>query len=79
MQRTIRILFVVLLALAIAVATLWAVLALWYRLPAPELVRGSTGGLLALIGFATIFAVFRGLLPWPSAVFVGAFGTVLAW
>jgi hypothetical protein len=78
LQRIIPTLFVALLTLAIVVATIWAVLALWYRLSASVLVRGITGGLFTLIGFATIFTVFRGLLLWPLAVFVVAFGAVLA-
>jgi Domain of unknown function (DUF4105) len=79
LPRTIRILFVVLLTFAVTVATIWVVLALWYRLPAPELLKDVMGGLFVLIGLASILAVFRGLLLWPLAIFVVAFGAVLGW
>ena len=37
----------------IAIITAWASLALWYRLPVPESIRGLAAGLFILAGIAT--------------------------
>lgn len=69
----------IVLVVAIALAAAWATLALWYRLPAPELGRGLAAGLLALLGIATAIALFS---PWrlhTLALFVIAFAVVIVW
>lgn len=79
MRRMLRILVATLLSLIVALATAWAALALWYRLPAPELERGLTGGLLLLIGLATIIALFTRLRWHGLAAFLLVFAVMLTW
>ena len=61
--------------------TAWSALALWFRLPAPEALRGAAAVLFAVLGLATIVALFmrrsRSLI--ALAVFAVAFGGLLAW
>jgi hypothetical protein len=61
--------------------TAWSALALWFRLPAPEALRGAAAVLFAVLGLATIVAMFmrrsRNLI--ALAVFAVAFGGLLAW
>ena len=61
--------------------TAWSALALWFRLPAPEALRGAAAVLFAVLGLATIVALFmrrsRSLI--VLAVFAIAFGGLLAW
>jgi hypothetical protein len=78
LRRTVRIFSTVILIAAIAVATVWAGLALWYRVPALELARGLAGGLFVLLGLATIIALFGSRLR-ALVVFAVAFGAVLVW
>ena len=65
----------------IAPLTAWSALALWFRLPAPEALRGAAAIVFALLGLATIAALFmrrsRSLI--ALAVFAVAFGGLLAW
>src|SRR6202161_4472254 len=67
-------------ALIIAPLTAWSALALWFRLPAPEALRGAAAVLFAVLGLATIVALFmrrsRSLI--ALAVFALAFGGLLA-
>lgn len=79
LRSTLRIVSAIILTLVIVVATAWAALALWYRLPLPELARGLAACLFALLGFATAIALFsrwhlRTLVP-----FAAAFAAVLLW
>ena len=57
----------------------WGTLALWFRLPAPEGLRALAAGLFAVLGFATIAALFlrRSLI--VLTVFALVFGGVLVW
>jgi hypothetical protein len=61
--------------------TAWSALALWFRVPAPEALRGAAAVLFAVLGLATIVALFmrrsRSLI--ALAVFAVAFGGLLAW
>jgi hypothetical protein len=69
----------IVLVLAIVLAATWATMALWYRLPAPEIGRGLAAGLFALLGIVTAIALFS---PWrlhALALFVLAFAAVLVW
>jgi hypothetical protein len=65
----------------IAPLTAWSALALWFRLPATEALRGATAIVFAVLGLATIVALFmrrsRSLI--ALAVFAVAFGGLLAW
>lgn len=79
LRSTLRIVSAIIFTLVIVVATAWAALALWYRLPLPELGRGLVACLFALLGFATAIALFsrrhlRALVP-----FAVAFAAVLLW
>ena len=82
MRLTLRIVFGICFVLAISVGTAWAALALWYRLPTQELVRGVAAALFVLLGLATIIALGRLRLRSGLAVvmaFVMAFAAVLIW
>src|SRR5580692_1610280 len=61
--------------------TAWSALALWFRLPAPEALRGAAAIVFAVLGLVTIVALFmrrsRSLI--ALAVFAVAFGGLLAW
>ncbi len=63
----------------IAIITAWASLALWYRLPVPESIRGLAAGLFILAGIATIVALFTRLLRPALVGFLVAFATILVW
>ncbi len=79
MRRALAIMLRILAAAAIALATLWASLALWYRLPAPEWARDVAGGLFALTGLGAIAALFVRRLSPALAVFLIAFAALLIW
>jgi hypothetical protein len=77
--RIIRILLGIILSMSIAVMVAWAALAIWYRLPAPEVASGLSSSLFVGLGVATIAALFT---RWRSRfviVFAAAFGAVLIW
>ncbi len=65
----------------IAPISAWSALALWFRLPAPEVLRASAAILFCILGLATIAALFmrlsRSLV--ALAVFAIAFGGLLTW
>lgn len=79
MRRMLRILVATLLSVIVALATAWAALALWYRLPVPELGRGLAGGLLLLAGVATIVALFTRRRWHGLAAFLVVFAAMLTW
>jgi hypothetical protein len=67
------------LALTIAVITVWASLALWYRVPFGEAIRGLAAGAFVVGGVAAIIAL---LTRWrrPALIaFLAAFAAMLAW
>lgn len=68
-----------LLVLALAPAGAWATLAVWFRAPAPEWLRGALAGVLALLALgAALLLLFRGR--WrPLALFGVAFVATLVW
>ena len=79
MLRVARNLSSLVLTLLIAVVSAWASLALWYRLPAQELIRGLTASLFILVGLVTIIALYSRFRHPALACFVAAFGAVLIW
>ncbi|WP_373506299.1 DUF4105 domain-containing protein [Aestuariivirga sp.] len=81
MRRFISILLLILAlaALAILIASAWATLALWYRLPVPDWGKGLAATLFALAGLATIVGLFRGPRLRSLTVFGVLFGAVLIW
>ncbi len=58
MRRLIRFLLLFFLFVAVAYATLWGTLAIWYKLPGPDLIRGTLSALFALLGASTLLAFF---------------------
>ncbi|WP_246787020.1 DUF4105 domain-containing protein [Aminobacter sp. MDW-2] len=69
----------IVLVIAIALTTAWAAMALWYRLPAPDIARGLAAGLFVLLGIAAAIALFT---PWRLhglALFAIGFAAVLVW
>ena len=65
----------------IAPISAWSAMALWFRLPAPEVLRASAAILFCILGLVTIAALFmrlsRSLV--ALAVFAIAFGGLLTW
>jgi hypothetical protein len=66
-------------ALIILPVSAWSALALWFRLPAPEGLRALAAGLFAVLGLATIAALFlrRSLI--ALTVFALVFAGLLVW
>lgn len=79
LRRFVRFLSYLILGLAIALATLWSALALWYRLPSPEIVRYLAAGSFGLLGLLAIIALFGRWRLRALAVFIIAFGALLFW
>ncbi|MBP1887428.1 DUF4105 domain-containing protein [Sinorhizobium mexicanum] len=79
MRLAARILVAVSLAFVIALVTVWAALALWYRLPFPELAKAVTSGAFILLGLVAIVALFTRWRYRAGAVFLVALGVMLAW
>jgi hypothetical protein len=66
-------------ALVIAPIAAWSALALWFRLPAPEAFRAAAAILFAILGLATITALFLRRSRIALIVFAIAFGGLLVW
>jgi hypothetical protein len=67
------------LSVIVALATAWAALALWYRLPAPEVGRALASLLFILLGLITIATLFGRLRFRALVLFAAVFGAVLLW
>jgi hypothetical protein len=76
LRRFVRFLSYLVLGLAIALTTLWSALALWYRLPFPEIVRYLAAGSFGLLGLLVIIALFGRWRIRALAAFIIAFGSV---
>ena len=68
----------VVLCLAIALATAWASLAMWYRLPGPDWVKGLGSAFFASVGLGAAILVHRRRLT-ALLLFGCAFAAVLIW
>jgi len=80
LRRLLKIVSLLIVALIIALATAWASLALWFRLPLPETGRAVAAGLFALFGLATVLALGLGRRRFvAAAAFIVAFGAILVW
>ena len=79
MRRVARVVSDLVLTPLIVIVTAWASLALWYRLPLQELMRGLAGSLFILIGISTITALFSRLRRPALVCFIVVFGIVLVW
>jgi hypothetical protein len=79
LRRICWVILAIVLVLAIAIASAWASLALWYRLPIPELARAVAGGAFVMLGICTIVAFFGRLRFRAGLIFLAAFAAVLIW
>ncbi|MCA0274369.1 MAG: DUF4105 domain-containing protein [Proteobacteria bacterium] len=69
----------IVLVVAIVLSTAWAALALWYRLPAPDLAKALVACLFVLLGLAAAIGLFTVWRVHALALFVIGFATVLVW
>lgn len=69
----------IVLVVAIALSTAWAALALWYRLPAPDLAKSLVACLFVLLGLAAAIGLFTVWRVHALALFVIGFAAVLVW
>ena len=72
-------LLVLISVLIIVPLSAWSALALWFRLPAPEGLRAAAAIAFAILGLATIAALFVGRSRIALVVFAAAFGGLLVW
>ncbi len=79
MVRALRYTLIGLLMLLVAIATLWAALALWFRLPAPDTVRMVLAGLFALFGAAMTIGLLGHRRVAALGLFAVGLAGVLAW
>lgn len=79
MRRLISIVLIFAVALIVAFATAWAALALWYRLPLPELGRAAAAGVFALFGLLTVVSLASRLRIKAILSFAVVFALVLVW
>lgn len=79
MYRTLRLIAKAAFVLAIVLASAWAALALWYRPPVSEGLRGAAAALFALLGFAAIVGLFGRFRYAALGAFAVAFGAVAIW
>jgi hypothetical protein len=79
LRRFVRFLSYLVLGLAIALTTLWSALALWYRLPFPELVKYLAAGSFGLLGLLVFIALFGRWRIRAFAAFIIAFAALLVW
>jgi hypothetical protein len=70
---------VLICALVIAPLSAWSALALWFRLPAPEVLRAAAAIVFAFLGLATIVALFFRRSRIALVIFAAAFGGLLVW
>ena len=70
---------VLICALVIAPLSAWSALALWFRLPAPEVLRAAAAIVFAILGLATIVALFFRRSRIALVIFAAAFGGLLVW
>ena len=79
LRLILRIFAFIILFLVLSLLTGWGALALWYRLPGVEAVRGAVAGLLVLLALATLVAFFTRFRLWAIVAYVLAFAVLLVW
>jgi hypothetical protein len=80
LRRVAVAIIIVLIALVFVVpASAWSGLALWFRFPGPEWVRGTAAGVFVLLGLGTIAALFTRRRAPVLAAFTLAFAGLLLW
>jgi len=78
-RRLLIVVLATILFVAIGLAAAWSALALWYRLPAPEIVRVLAASLFGSLGIVTLVAWFTRFHRTALVLFAGAFTSVLVW
>lgn len=79
MRRFFWVVLLVLLAITIVLVALWGTLAVWYRLPAPEILQEGTACIFAAFGLATAVTVFTRWRPTALIGFAGVMIITLFW
>ncbi|MEF3127467.1 DUF4105 domain-containing protein [Rhizobium leguminosarum] len=79
MVRPVRAIVIAVLVLLVAFASAWASLALWYRLPLPEVGRQAGAILFGLFGASVVVALFGRRRFRAVLSFASAFVLVLVW
>jgi hypothetical protein len=79
LRRFVWSVWTIVIALAIALITVWASLALWFRVSFSEPMRDAAAGAFALGGLATIAALFTRARRPALIAFLSAFAAMLAW
>jgi hypothetical protein len=72
-------LLLIVLAAVVALTALWAGLALWFRIPASEFARVLSASLFALLGFATVIAIFSRYRRLAMIGYAVVFASLLIW
>lgn len=75
----VAILLVLVALVFVAPVSAWSGLALWFRFPGPEWVRGTAAGIFVLLGLGTIAALFTRRRVPALAAFVLIFAGLLLW
>jgi hypothetical protein len=79
MRRFGLIILLIVVGAAVATATAWTSLALWYRLPTEQLIRDIAAVLFIVVGLSTIVSLFGSLRLISLLFFAASFGAVLLW
>ncbi|AXA44313.1 DUF4105 domain-containing protein [Rhizobium leguminosarum] len=79
MVRPVRAIVIAVLVLLVAFASAWTSLALWYRLPVPEVGRLASAILFGLFGASVVVALFGRRRLRAVLAFAAAFVLVLVW
>jgi uncharacterized protein DUF4105 len=65
--------------LIIAPISAWSAMALWFRFPGPDWVRGIAAGLFVILGLGTAVALFTQRRGKTTVAFALAFGALIIW
>lgn len=79
MRLIVKTLVFVLLVLVVTLLTAWGALALWYRLPAPELVTVVVAGIFVLLALATLVFFFSRFRVRAILAYALIFAAVMVW
>jgi len=79
MLRIFKTIVLAIVIAAVMLATVWAALALWYRLPFETLPRSALAGAFALLGLAVVASLFRRRALRALTTFTLALAAVILW
>lgn len=79
MRLVLRAVLVIALALIVVLTSLWASLALWYRLPVGDIGRAIAAGLFGILGLLTLVALLGRWRLKAMAVYAIAFALICVW